>query len=485
LYLDLEAACDLAGRPEVAVQRLSSEQRRAESAALRREDLVDYRRAMAHKRPILEELAQSFFDEGRDRSDPDYRSYLERAPRAEDYARFRATVERHHATWQAWPERQRDGTLQDGDFDLAAMRAHLFAQYALDRQFLDLAETTRRSGPGLYLDFPLGVNGGGYDVWRERDSFAIGASGGAPPDLFFRKGQDWGFPPPHPERIRETGYRYQIDSLRRHLRYAGVLRIDHVMGLHRLYWVPWGMEATRGAYVRYHADELFAILALESRRAGSMVVGENLGTVPKEVNEAMERHGIRKMFVLQYEIVESAQELPAVVPPDSVASVNTHDMATFRSFLEGLDIARRVELGFLSEEAAEEERAGRRRVRSKLVESLSQAGWIEGLAGDDPGTRTILEASLSYLAASESEVVVASLEDLWLEAQGQNVPGTTQEHPNWRRKARYDLEGLDQLPAVTQLLARIDRLRGERDGEAGRSGERDREEGRREGESGA
>src|SRR5688500_9559420 len=186
-----------------------------------------------------------------------------------------------------------------GDFDSArdeaAVRLHLYVQYRMAQQM------ERLSAQGLYLDFPLGVNSGGYDVRKYGHIFAEGASVGAPPDSFFTKGQNWGFPPFHPDALRADRYRYFRAAIANHAKHASILRLDHVMGLHRLYWIPDGMDAKDGVYVRYHDEELYAIVVLESVRNRCAIVGEDLGTVPDYVPKAMRRHGLRRMYVVQYE----------------------------------------------------------------------------------------------------------------------------------------------------------------------------------------
>ncbi|HEX2120656.1 MAG TPA: 4-alpha-glucanotransferase, partial [Thermoanaerobaculia bacterium] len=238
---------------------------------------------------------------------------------------------------------------------------HIDAQLRIAQQMRRLA-----ARGGLYLDFPLGVHPGGYDVWRYADSFAKGVSVGAPPDAFFTKGQNWGFPPLDPDAIRANRYEYFRACIRHHMQHASILRLDHVMGLHRLYWIPEGAEAKDGVYVRYRDEELFAIIALESQLHGCAVVGEDLGTVPEYVPRAMQRHGLRRMFVVQYEAKPEGIGDP---PRMSVASVNTHDMPTFAAFERGLDIDDRVEQGLLDEEGARKEREARARIR-EVVGSL-------------------------------------------------------------------------------------------------------------------
>jgi 4-alpha-glucanotransferase len=285
-----------------------------------------------------------------------------------------------------------------------------------------------------------------YDVWRERESFAFGASVGAPPDPTFTRGQHWGFPPLHPERLRDTKYRYFIDYIRFQMRHTGLLRIDHVMGLHRLYWIPKGHPASGGAYVSYRAEELYAIVSLESHRNKTILVGENLGTVPPEVNAAMSRRHLRQTYVVQY-------ELPKLRPPpvQSVASLNTHDMPPFAAFLRGDDIRDRHKLGLISNGKL---RAGLQ-ARSKLVEALARTRKCSS------NPRALLQAVLRWLAASPAELALINIEDLWLETLPQNVPGTSTERPNWRRKTRLSLEQIKADRTIQTLLEVIARQRQE------------------------
>ena len=210
-------------------------------------------------------------------------------------------MEKQRASWTKWPERLREGTLLGGDYEPEAEHYHLYDQWLAREQFQNLSAGARQRGLSLYLDFPLGVHGGGYDVWRGQAIFVREASSGAPPDELFGGGQDWHFPPLHPERLREQGYRYFIACLRHHLRHAGILRLDHVMGLHHLYWIPAGLPAAEGVYVRYRSEEFYAVLTLESRRSQSLIVGEDLGTVPGYVRRAMARHRIQRMYILPFE----------------------------------------------------------------------------------------------------------------------------------------------------------------------------------------
>jgi 4-alpha-glucanotransferase len=446
-YLDLETVPEWGRCPAAQAAEV-----RREAEALRREPLVDYRRQMALKRRVLTELARQFFAEPGDRLAAFHR-FLEEHPRAEDYARFRAVGERLRRPWREWPERLRDGDLRGGDCDDEIRRYHLYVQWLADEQLRALSAQARRAGPGLYLDLPLGVHADSYDVWRERDAFARGVAGGAPPDPVFTGGQDWGFPPLHPERLRRQGYRYLADCLRHYLRFAGMLRIDHMMGLHRLYWVPQGLPARDGVYVRYHAEELYAVFSLESNRHRAVLVGEDLGTVPPEVRPAMARHRVQRMYVQQYELDSEGDGTVRPIPEGAVASINTHDMPTFAAFWQGLDIADRVSLGLLNEESARQETAKRQAVRDNVVAFLKRAGLLQGTDVAD-----VLRGLLAYLSTGPDRLVLVNVEDLWQETQPQNTPGTWLERPNWRRKARYPFETWSRLPEVVRAVEEVDRL---------------------------
>lgn len=436
-YLDITQVEELSKCPE-AQELLNSPSFQMQIEALRAAPLVNYHRGMAVKRKILERLACCCFaeDSGQQAA---LRHWMERNPTVQDYARFRATVERRRTGWPAWPDRMRNGTIREGDYDPEAERYHLYVQWLAHKQFQSLSAQARRNGQRLYLDLPLGVHGAGYDVWRERNVFALEACSGAPPDTFFTGGQDWGFPPLHPERIRKQGYRYYIACLRHHLQHAGILRLDHVMGLHRLFWVPRGLLAHEGVYVRYRAGEFYAILALESQRHQALIVGEDLGTVPSYVRTAMTRHKIYRTYVLPFEYTRDSDKALSPIPAGVLASLNTHDMPPFAAFwLE------------------EGKNAGG---RAALPIFLYHQGWLRV-----PTNRAeaVFRACLAHLAASRARVLLVNLEDLWLETAPQNVPGTKDEYPNWRRKLSYTLEEFSQKPEVLEVLQEINHLRGAR-----------------------
>lgn len=453
-YLDVTRIPELE-RCQTAQALLDSAEVLQELEALRAAPLVDYRRQMALKRRVLEELSRYFFTE-KPRGYATFRRFVEAHPAAEDYARFRATGERQRTAWPFWPERLRDGSLVLGDYDENAAHYHLYVQWLADEQLQALSRRARAFGTTLYLDLPLSVPLDSYDVWRERDAFAQGVSAGAPPDNFFTKGQNWGLLPLHPERIREQGYRYFIACLRHHLKYAGLLRLDHVMSLHRLFWVPRGLEARQGVYVRYRADELYAILSLESHRHQSAIVGENLGTVPSYVNRTMARHNILGTYVGQFGFTANPEGALRAPPPNSVASLNTHDTPTFAGFWQSMDIEYRLKKGLMDENSAQMERRYREELRWALTAFLERQGWLKG---DPANLLNLLRACLAYLGASPAPILLVNLEDLWLDIHQQNIPGSSQENPNWQRKARYSLDTFCIMPEILDILKEIDQLR--------------------------
>ena len=426
----------------------------SEARRLNRLELVDYRSAAALKRSVMQPLADCFFAR-RAADSKAFRAYLENNPRAEDYALFRAVCERQRQGWQNWPLRLRAGDIRPDDYDITSYHYHLFSQFEATRQ---LDELKTRSKARLYLDMPLGVNSSGYDVWRERELFATGVAAGAPPDAFFTQGQNWGFPPMIPDALRADGYAYLRAALQTHLRYAGALRLDHVMSLYRLYWVPNDFPATEGVYVHYEADELHAVLTLESERHTATIIGEDLGVVPPEVRQRMKEHQLLRMYVVQFEATPSERKPLADPPALSLASLNTHDMPPFAAYHAGLDADLRAELGLLSAEETAAAHEARAHLMRQVERQLYRAGYLQLPAHPDQ----VRDALLAFLAASDAEVLLVNLEDMWEELRPQNVPGTSEERPNWKRRSQISLEEIVNEPELNAVLSRIDHLRRDR-----------------------
>ncbi|MDT8342636.1 MAG: 4-alpha-glucanotransferase, partial [Longimicrobiales bacterium] len=366
-------------------------------------------------------------------------------PELRRYARFRGASARLGRNWRAWPQPAREGRLRDADVDAEEERFHLVAQVEARRQ---LDEFGARLGGGpvrLGLDLAVGVHPDGYDTWSRPALFAHGMGVGAPPDPGFPSGQDWGFPPLHPSASRREGHRYLAACIAHQASLAGVLRVDHVMAWSRLYWIPHGLGLQEGTYVSYPAEELFAVLTLESHRNRCEVVGEDLGTVPSEIREALPRHAIRGMYLALFEA--TAPDAPAPTGAQ-VALIGTHDTPTLSGWVEGIDIAERVRCGLLDEAAAPAEREA----RTAAVRGLAER--VGGSPGDVPG---LLERLLAWLGRSPSPLVLLWLEEFWLERAPVNLPGTrSEDRPNWQRPmARL----LDDFMADPEVRARVDALR--------------------------
>ena len=365
------------------------------------------------------------------------------------YARFRGAQARYGRNWRDWPAPAKAGHLAPNDIETGEAHFHLVAQTMLRRQLHDLRNNLERDGMRLGLDLAVGVHPDGYDPWSRQFLFGEGMSVGAPPDLGFPSGQDWGFTPVLPEASRREGHRYLAASIAHQAGLAGVLRVDHIMAWTRLYWIPHGMGLHEGTYVSYPAEELFAILSLESNLNRCEVVGENLGTVPKEIYEALPRHRIWGMYLAEF----AASGGPEIVPPTAadVALVGTHDTPTFAGWLTGDDIAERVRYGLLAEAA----------VPSVQEERGNAARWLaEGLGEKLDASSQFLAALLEWLGRSESPLVVPWLEDFWLENRGVNLPGTRSSvRPNWQRPMRRLLDDIFTDPQVNGLINRLDHAR--------------------------
>lgn len=453
LYLQLEETPEYP-RSAPAQAYLASAIFREQAEALRRSDLADYRRQAALIRPAAERLVQTAFGSTsptRDELEHEVRS----DPRLADYARFLATIERRETPFHVWPERMKRGRLEPGDYAEASYRYHLYMQVRMRQQIEALSSRAKQGGGGLYLDMPLGVHPDGYDAWRFGDCFLDGVSAGAPPDGLFSGGQDWGFQPLHPDNLRARRYDYTIASLRNQLRYAGALRIDHVMGLHRLFCIPHGFENRHGMYVAYPAEDLYAILTLESQRHQCAVIGEDLGTVPDEVRASMNAHDLHRMYVMQFSFSEDQSYAVHTPPVAASISMNTHDTPTFTAFWNGKDIDQRVRMRHLRPEDGERERAARARMREAVIRFLRAHHFM----GNADETSDVLGGALNLAASSEARLLLVNLEDLWQETHPQNVPGTTTEHPNWRHRTPHCIESFAAVPGLVDTLREIGRRR--------------------------
>jgi 4-alpha-glucanotransferase len=358
-----------------------------------------------------------------------------------DYALWAALVEQHGADWQSWPEELQDRHSPE----VAAARAelaelirwHAWLQQRAEEQCLDAHRAARAAGMriGVMHDLAVGTDAGGADAWVLRDALALGARIGAPPDEFNQQGQDWGMPPWRPAELRRLAYRPIRDMVRAQLRRGGGLRVDHVLGLFRLWWIPQGNSAADGTFVSYDADALLGVIALEAHRAGAVVVGEDLGTVPKEVRTTLADVGVLGTSLLLFEREEVADGAAgALVPParwrsEAMASVSSHDLPTVRGWLAGEHVRLRGSLGLLRDIEAEQETF--RREREELVASLIELGLVP-VDADDADDEMLARAMHLALTLTPSRLLFAAPGDAVGDLRQPNLPGTTDEYPNWR-----------------------------------------------------
>ena len=481
LYLSLEMAPELPACRK-AQDLLASPEFQAAKARLATAALVPYGEVYRLKRRVLKLLYQTFCEaHGAPEGSP-------RSARGQEFARFvtaggeslarfgqfSALADHHReGDWRRWPE-----PYQHPDSPAVAkfarehakeVRFYQYGQWLAVTQLGQVCQESQKQGLPftLYEDLALGASPGGFDTWAHQELFARGPAIGAPPDAFNPQGQNWGLPPLIPERLRASGYQLFIDTLRANLPPGGMLRLDHVMGLFRLLWIPQGTEAARGAYVTYPARELLAILALESVRRRALIIGEDLGTVPPRIRRELDKARVFSYRVFYFERDANRHFLPPeAYPARAMATVTTHDLPTLAGFWQGHDLALKRTVNLYPEaRLAEADAAAREQDRRFLLEDL----WHRGVLGDgaayvpeagDSCPLELREAILDYLAQSEAALMEVRLEEIFGVPEQQNLPGTRQEHPNWRVKFPLTLEQMEQAPELARLAARLNKVRG-------------------------
>lgn len=361
--------------------------------------------------------------------------------------------------WRDWPAPFRDPRSAEvarfAEEHRHRVELSQFRQFEADRQLCEAQRRAREAGMaiGLYRDLAVGVDPSGAEAWADQALLTPGASIGAPPDQLNLKGQNWGLAPQNPVELRRRAYAPFIAAIRANMRHAGALRIDHVMALRQLYWIPAGAAPDEGAYVRYPFDDLLRILCLESVRHRCAVVGEDLGTVPEGFRERMREACVLSYRVLFFERDEEGSFLPpAHYPASAAAAVSTHDIATFKGWWKGRDIEWRERLDLYPDEASRRgDRESRERDRRLLLDALAR----EGLAADPEDEDALAEAVHRFLARAPSLLMLVQAEDLAGEIEQANLPGTVDEHPNWRRRLRLSPEELLASPLFRRIAAAV------------------------------
>jgi 4-alpha-glucanotransferase len=489
LYLDVERVPELRSSPQVRAQ-LASPDVRSELKALRSSTEVSYERVMALKLSMLESLYRTFAEAGEQGETGDEvarrrRAYekwrAEREPELTDYATYMALANSRNLEpgtpnqepavlgrdWRGWPSQfhdPRSSAVRDFQRTHAdRIDFYRWLQFETDRQLGEAAARAREAGMkiGLYQDLAIGTSPASSDTWSSPDLFVQGVCIGAPPDPYSATGQNWGLPPIDPRRLKEGRYRYFIRLVRAAFRHAGALRIDHVMGLFRSFWIPEGRSGSDGAYVRYPSDDLLGILALESVRNNALVVGEDLGTVPPDVPPALTKWGLLSSKVLYFERGNGGSFNSADrYTPQALATANTHDMATLAGFWEGRDVELRADVGLLKPGDVRAAREERVRDRRELLRALSKAGVLDKRVDPNAEDPQISIAELrgavhDFLALTPSVLVGVALDDIAGELDPVNVPGVgPDQHPSWTRRMTKSLERLREDPETEVALGR-------------------------------
>ena len=480
LYLSLEAAPEMAACRK-AQDLVASPEFQATKASLAAASLVSYDEVRGLKHRVLKLLYETFCEaHGVPEAPPlsargqEFAQFVAAGGKSlARFGQFSALVDHlQQGDWRRWP-----GPYQHPESPAVAefarehgkeVRLYQYGQWLAATQLGQVCQEAKQQGLPftLYEDLALGASPGGFDTWAHQELFARGPAIGAPPDAFNPQGQNWGLPPLIPERLRASGYQLFIDTLRANLPPGGMLRMDHVMGLFRLLWIPHGVSAARGAYVTYPARELLAILALESVRRRALIIGEDLGTVPPRIRRELGKSGVFSYRVFYFERDGNRHFLaPEAYPARAMATVTTHDLPTLTGFWQGHDLALKQTLNLYPEaRLAEADAAERDLDRRLLLEDLQHRGVLpDGAASKpeagDPCPVELREAILDYLAQSEAALMEVRLEEVFGVPEQQNLPGTRQEHPNWRVKLPLTLEQMEQSPEPAQLAARLNKAR--------------------------
>lgn len=461
-YIDVEAIPEFSHCQE-ARRMFASPGFQASLARVRGYRLIEYPDVIQLARPMLEALYRWFrkthLEPGDERGEAFRDFQRDAGERGWLFAVFEALHEKYERDgtgyWRQWPEGlRRPDSVAVADFARAnTERVEFFQwmQFIADEQLAQAHRAGLAAGAeiGLYRDLAVGIAGDGGEAWAEQDALALGVSVGAPPDPLALKGQDWGLVPFNPITLKEQAYAPFIGVMAANMRHAGALRLDHAMSLQRLYWVPPGLPADQGAYVRYPVDDLFRLVALESRRNHCLVIGEDLGTVPEGFRERMDRMGIFAYRVMVFEKTETGRiRPPNKFDSQALAIFATHDLPSARGWWLGRDIDQREKLDLYPRPGqAAEERDSRGKDREAMVAALSGEGL---LPADFPASPALTEsqaaelaaAAHAYLGRSAARLMMVQVEDVLGRDLQMNLPGTTVQHPNWRCRFPEDSDVL-------------------------------------------
>jgi 4-alpha-glucanotransferase len=473
IYIDIERVPEFARSP-LAEPIFQSARMQAELAELRNAEFVQYEKVNGLKKRFLKLLFRQFRKDARggSRRADDFANYVrEEGDLLEKAALYSALDEILHKrdanrwTWRDWPAEYQnpdsDACRQFSQEHRLTIDFYKYIQFLIEEQLAAAQEYARGRGLpiGLYHDLALATDSCGADLWAHRALYVTGCRVGSPPDAFAPTGQDWAFPPPNTIAHREGGYQLFRESIRKIVRHGGALRIDHVMRLFRLFWIPDGVEAVNGVYVSDYVTDLLRILALESVRSRNIIIGEDLGTVTDQMRETLARFGVLSYRLFYFEKWKDwSFKSSSDYPRQALVSSTTHDLPTLAGFWTHRDIDARRNAGLIDESGYRAQTAERLLEKQRMLDVLHR----EGLLPKDY-TRNAAEvheldgilhnATIGFLAQTPSALLLLNQEDLTKETEQQNLPGSTAEYPNWSRKMRWTLEELGESETARAYAA--------------------------------
>ena len=480
IYIDVSSVCEFA-QSDAAQQLVGSHEFQQRLAEARQSNWVNYSEVACLKMAALRLLFDTFVTRHLEKNTERAKQFLNFVEQGGESLLHQAAFDALHALlksqddtmwgWPVFPESYRhfdnqavQTFIQENQHEV---QLYMYLQWLADCQLAEVQELAEEKGMvmGLYRDLAVGVCDSGAETWAQHGELCLDVSVGAPPDILGPLGQNWGLPPLNPEVLVERAYQPYIDLLRANMRHCGALRIDHVLGLLRLWWIPKGESAKAGAYMYYPVEDLLAILALESHRHQCTVIGEDLGTVPDEIVDKLATAGVHSYKVFFFETAEDGGYFsPRHYPDQSMAALCTHDMPTLRGFWHCDDLKMGSELGlYPDQDALNGLFDSRAESKQRILDSLDWHGYLSQNIGRNaayvPMDSKLSEGMQLHLAAGASALLSLQLED-WLEMDKPvNIPGTVDEYPNWRRKLSTTLDDLFTRQDIIDLTRRLTEAR--------------------------
>lgn len=478
IYIDIEKIPEVKESGELR-KIISSGRYKKQAEVLRKQNFIDYEKIALLKEKILRKafgiFRQIHYETNTIRGREFRKFVAAEAGALESFSLFMALrnymKKKKLFAWQEWPGEYHDISGQAVEKfrkkHASEILFHKYVQWLLNGQLQEIAGNVKKLGMGigLYNDLAVGSVGGGSDVWSYQEVFSCGSDVGAPPDDFSPYGQQWGFPPAIPEKLRESGYELFIQTIRKNMKHAGAMRIDHALGLFRLFWIPDGMTPKEGAYVSYPSEDLLRIIALESARNRTLVIAEDLGTIGENVREALSRFRMfsYRLFYFERNYPDPSFLSPRKYPEMALCAVTTHDLPTLSGYWTGRDIeVRRETAKYADNEQWLQQTLDRERDKSLILAALKSEGILHDeypfdTAMSSEMTPELCVAIYEYLARTPCRLMLVSLDDIIGSLNQQNLPGTIDSHPNWIQKTTLTLEDIledNRFGELSRMLSR-------------------------------